>query len=90
MAGTIRLTIVGGLLAKNKQITGDIMPMYDYFCSKCKQTFEAQNTVKDRLWAICRTCDKAVAMVPSKAAIVFKGDGWTTPTHQEKSNDQKE
>lgn len=61
------------------------MPTYDYQCAKCKQTFEAFQSMKDEPF---RTCPKNLCRLPkwgrgkvkrllgTGAGLIFKGSGF--------------
>ena len=67
------------------------MPTYDYSCSKCGQTFEAVQSMRDQAF---RECPKELCRLPkwghgkvkrlvgTGAGIIFKGGGFYTTDYR--------
>ena len=53
------------------------MPTYDYRCTKCKETFEAFQSITAPPLELCPTCgEKVVRIISGGAGLLFKGDGF--------------
>jgi putative FmdB family regulatory protein len=52
------------------------MPLYDYRCEKCGQTFEVRQKFADETLTVHEGCGGAVERLISLPAIQFKGTGW--------------
>ncbi|HEY3128702.1 MAG TPA: zinc ribbon domain-containing protein [Acidobacteriota bacterium] len=52
------------------------MPLYEYRCSKCGDTFEVMQKVSDPPVETCRKCGGKTVKLLSSPAIQFKGGGW--------------
>ena len=56
------------------------MPIYEYECEKCNNTFEAMQSVSAKLLKICNksSCKGKVHRLVSASGFIFKGSGWFT------------
>ena len=54
------------------------MPTYEYECGKCKQTFEAFQSMRDAPLKKCPKCGggKVKRLIGTGAGIIFKGKGF--------------
>jgi putative FmdB family regulatory protein len=52
------------------------MPLYEYQCEKCGETFEAIQKFSDEPLALHETCGGPVHRLLSPPALQFKGSGW--------------
>jgi putative FmdB family regulatory protein len=55
----------------------NIMPIYEYACSKCEKTFELIQKFSDEPLTECQCGEKgSVHRLVSSPALQFKGSGW--------------
>jgi len=52
------------------------MPLYDYHCHQCGETFEVRQKFADELLKVHEGCGGEVERLISLPAIQFKGTGW--------------
>jgi putative FmdB family regulatory protein len=52
------------------------MPLYEYRCCRCNQTFEVMQKFSDAPLTIHRDCGGEVERLLSPPALQFKGSGW--------------
>jgi putative FmdB family regulatory protein len=52
------------------------MPLYEYQCDKCGETFEIIQKFSDEPLKLHETCGGAVHRLLSPPALQFKGSGW--------------
>lgn len=52
------------------------MPLYDYRCQKCGETFEVRRKFSDPPLTVHEDCGGTVEQVLSAPAFQFKGSGW--------------
>src|SRR5579884_1935442 len=52
------------------------MPLYDYKCERCGQTFEVRQKFADEPLTVHEGCGGAVHRLLSAPALQFKGSGW--------------
>jgi len=52
------------------------MPLYDYRCDKCGETFEVRQKFSDELLQVHEGCGGHVERLLSAPALQFKGTGW--------------
>jgi putative FmdB family regulatory protein len=52
------------------------MPLYDYRCQKCGETFEVRRKFSDPPLTAHEGCGGAVEQLLSAPAFQFKGSGW--------------
>jgi putative FmdB family regulatory protein len=52
------------------------MPLYDYRCHKCGETFEVRQKFSDELLTVHEGCGGEVERLVSAPALQFKGSGW--------------
>jgi putative FmdB family regulatory protein len=61
------------------------VPLYEYRCTKCGNTFEKIQKFSDPLETQCRQCGSQVEQVISPPAVQFKGAGWYVTDYAKKS-----
>lgn len=61
------------------------MPIYEYKCSKCGETFEAFQKINDTPLAECRYCRGKVEKLISHSTFQLKGSGWYMSDYAKKS-----
>ena len=56
------------------------MPIYEYECEKCNNTFEAMQSVSSKPLKKCNksSCKGKVHRLVSASGFIFKGSGWFT------------
>jgi putative FmdB family regulatory protein len=52
------------------------MPLYDYRCQKCGQTYEVRQRISEEPLTIHDGCGGQVERLISAPALQFKGTGW--------------
>ena len=52
------------------------MPLYDYHCHGCGQTFEVRQKFADKLLTVHENCGGELERMISLPALQFKGKGW--------------
>ena len=52
------------------------MPLYDYRCHKCGETFEVRQKFADELLRVHENCGGDLERLISAPALQFKGTGW--------------
>src|ERR1051325_2059343 len=52
------------------------MPLYDYRCQKCGETFEVRQKFSDEPLTVHEACGGEVQKLLSAPAFQFKGTGW--------------
>jgi putative FmdB family regulatory protein len=52
------------------------MPLYDYRCHKCGETFEVRQKFSDELLTVHESCGGELERLISAPALQFKGTGW--------------
>ena len=52
------------------------MPLYDYRCHKCGETFEVRQKFSDELLRVHENCGGELERLISAPALQFKGTGW--------------
>jgi putative FmdB family regulatory protein len=53
-----------------------VMPLYDYRCHRCGETFEVRQKFSDELLTVHEGCGGEVERLISAPALQFKGSGW--------------
>jgi putative FmdB family regulatory protein len=53
-----------------------VMPLYEYSCHKCGQTFEVLQKFSDEPLKVHEACGGEVERLISPPAFQFKGSGW--------------
>jgi len=61
------------------------MPIYEYRCERCEQTFEAMQKFSDEPLRVHEGCGGAVERLLSPPALQFKGSGWYITDYARKS-----
>lgn len=61
------------------------MPLYEYQCESCGETFEKIQKFSDPLEDVCAKCGGPVKKLVSSPAIQFKGSGWYITDYAKKS-----
>lgn len=62
------------------------MPIYEYQCSKCGETFEAFQKMTDDPLTECRFCRGKVEKLISHSSFQLKGSGWYLTDYAKKSS----
>lgn len=62
------------------------MPLYEYLCHQCGQTFEKIQKFSDEPLAIHEACGGTVERLISAAALQFKGSGWYVTDYARNGN----
>ena len=52
------------------------MPLYDYRCHRCGETFEVRQSFADAILTVHEGCGGEVERLISLPALQFKGTGW--------------
>jgi len=52
------------------------MPLYDYRCHKCGETYEVRQRISEDPLTVHEGCGGAVERLISAPALQFKGTGW--------------
>lgn len=52
------------------------MPVYEYACGSCGNSFDVKQRFSDEPIAVCPDCGSSVQRVLHAAGIIFKGSGW--------------
>src|SRR3984893_1339909 len=52
------------------------MPLYDYHCHQCGETFEVRQKFADELLKVHEGCGGELERLISAPALQFKGTGW--------------
>lgn len=52
------------------------MPIYEYKCKKCNQTFEIMQKVTDPQLSVCNSCGGELRKLITSTSFVLKGSGW--------------
>ena len=66
------------------------MPLYEYKCSKCGNSFEILHKVTDVSLKKCIKCGGPVKKLISASALQFKGSGWYVTDYAQKERRGKE
>jgi len=66
---------------KNALEKGDHMPVYEYKCSKCHESFEIKQSFHDKPVTVCHRCGSEARRVFRPAPIIFKGSGFYVTDH---------
>ena len=61
------------------------MPIYEYHCERCDQTFEVIQKFSDEPLATHEGCGGAVEKLLSQSALQFKGTGWYVTDYARKN-----
>lgn len=61
------------------------MPLYDYRCHKCGETFEVRQKFADALLTVHQGCGGELERLISVPALQFKGTGWYVTDYGGKS-----
>ena len=64
------------------------MPLYEYECSKCDQTFEALVAAHKANRHRCETCGGRCRRLFSPPALIFKGSGFYTTDYARKGQNR--
>jgi putative FmdB family regulatory protein len=61
------------------------MPLYEYRCKKCENTFEALQKIDAEPLTECMHCQGEVEKLISASSFQFKGSGWYITDYKNKS-----
>ena len=62
------------------------MPIYEYQCAKCGETFEAFQKITDDPLTECRFCRGKVEKLISHSSFQLKGSGWYLTDYARRSS----
>ena len=62
------------------------MPLYEYRCHRCGQTFEVRQRFADAPLAVHEGCGGEVERLLSPPVLQFKGTGWYVTDYAKKSH----
>ena len=62
------------------------MPIYEYHCTKCGETFEAFQKITDDPLTECRFCRGKVEKLISQSSFQLKGSGWYLTDYARRSS----
>jgi putative FmdB family regulatory protein len=62
------------------------MPLYEYACSKCNESFELMKSFSDTAPVKCPKCGEEAKKLISTTSFQLKGTGWYKTDYQNKSN----
>ena len=62
------------------------MPIYEYQCAKCGETFEAFQKITDDPLTECRFCRGKVEKLISQSSFQLKGSGWYLTDYARRSS----
>ena len=65
------------------------MPIYEYQCSKCGETFEIIQKVSDKPLTKCKFCEGKVERLISNSSFQLKGSGWYLTDYARKPDSSK-
>lgn len=60
------------------------MPIKEIKCAHCGKVYEDFGCKGPMVVQKCECGSDHFVRIPSKVAVHFKGEGWTTPTHEDK------
>lgn len=52
------------------------MPIYEYFCTGCRNKFERLQKITDKPVSTCPQCGKKTKRLISQTSFALKGEGW--------------
>jgi putative FmdB family regulatory protein len=61
------------------------VPIYEYQCTKCGETFEAFQKITDKPLTKCKFCHGRVEQLISHSNFQLKGSGWYLTDYSRKS-----
>lgn len=65
------------------------MPIYEYRCEICDETFEVFHKISDEPLGKCPKCGKKVNRLISQTSFALKGGGWYKDGYAAKGGDTK-
>lgn len=65
------------------------MPIYEYRCEICDETFEVFHKISDAPLGKCPKCGKKVNRLISQTSFALKGGGWYKDGYAAKGGDTK-
>lgn len=66
------------------------MPIYEYRCPKCAQTFEIFHKITDKKVQKCGHCRKVMERLISQTSFTLKGEGWYKDGYTKPAPEKKE
>lgn len=66
------------------------MPIYEYQCTKCGESFEAFQKITDKPLTKCKFCHGKVEQLISHSSFHLKGSGWYLTDYSRKSTPSAE
>jgi putative FmdB family regulatory protein len=67
-------------------IGGPDVPIYEYQCTKCGETFEAFQKITDKPLTKCKFCHGKVEQLISHSSFQLKGSGWYLTDYSRRSS----
>ncbi len=65
---------------------GEIMPVYEYYCSGCNQVMEVEQRITEEPLHTCPRCgSRSIKKLISMTHFVLKGGGWYADGYSSKS-----
>jgi putative FmdB family regulatory protein len=52
------------------------MPLYDFKCEQCSNTFELSLSCENKDLQYCEDCEKPLVRIYTPVGAIFKGTGW--------------
>lgn len=65
------------------------MPIYEYYCTKCKHEFEVLQKISDKPIKKCEKCGAKTEKKMSLSGFQLKGDGWYADGYSKKKDSSK-
>lgn len=67
------------------KLTGTIMPIYEYQCTRCQHQFDQIQKISDPVITTCPNCNQdSVVRLVSAAGFQLKGTGWYATDFKDK------
>jgi putative FmdB family regulatory protein len=52
------------------------MPLYDFKCEQCSNTFELSLSFENKDLQYCEDCENPLVRIYTQVSAIFKGTGW--------------
>jgi putative FmdB family regulatory protein len=59
-----------------RRLNGGTMPLYDFKCEQCSNTFELSLSFENKDLQYCEDCEKPLVRIYTPVDAIFKGTGW--------------
>jgi putative FmdB family regulatory protein len=63
-------------LTRQEKPNGGKMPLYDFKCEQCSNTFELSLSFENKDLQYCEDCEKPLVRIYTPVGAIFKGTGW--------------